>query len=241
LNVSANFQPLYKQVYGVLIRRIAEGEWEPGESLPSEQALASELGVSQGTVRKALDALAAEKLLERRQGRGTFVSEYTQEQSLFRFFRLSTPGPDGRRLVPSSHSDRVRRRTAEAAEREKLGLRKGTRVIEIMRTRTIEDRPAIVENIVVPAPLFPDLDRRESLPNTLYSLYQREYGISIAVAREELRAVAASRREARFLDVEEGAPVLQIDRVAIAIDGRLVERRLSCCDTREIVYAVDVR
>jgi len=103
------------------------------------------------------------------------------------------------------------------------------------------DKPAIVENIVVPAPLFPDLDRRESLPNTLYSLYQREYGISIGVAREELRAVPASRREAQFLNLEEGGPVLQIDRVAIAIDGRLVERRLSCCDTREIVYSVDVR
>ena len=81
-----DFQPLYKQVYDVLVRRIAEGAWRPAEALPSEQALAAELNVSQGTVRKALDALVAENLVYRRQGKGTYVAEHTQEHALFRFF-----------------------------------------------------------------------------------------------------------------------------------------------------------
>lgn len=88
-----DFQPLYKQVYAVLVRRIADSEWQPGDSLPSEQVLALELGVSQGTVRKALDALAGEKLVQRRQGKGTFVAEHTQEHALFRFFALLARTP----------------------------------------------------------------------------------------------------------------------------------------------------
>ncbi|MFO0452679.1 MAG: GntR family transcriptional regulator [Pseudomonadota bacterium] len=65
---SPHYRPLYRQVYDSLVRQIAEGAWRPGEALPSEQALAARLGVSQGTVRKALDTLAVEKLIERRQG-----------------------------------------------------------------------------------------------------------------------------------------------------------------------------
>lgn len=140
-----DFQPLYKQVYAVLVRRIADSEWQPGDSLPSEQVLALELGVSQGTVRKALDALAAEKLVQRRQGKGTFVAEHTQEHALFRFFRIARPHPDGERVIPESGSDRVRRRTATAIERSKLSLRKGALIVEIKRTRLIDHVPAITE------------------------------------------------------------------------------------------------
>ena len=82
------FQPLYQQVRELLLAKIASGAWRPAQALPSEQALAGELGVSQGTVRKALDALAAESVVERRQGKGTFVAQHTIESAQFRFFRL---------------------------------------------------------------------------------------------------------------------------------------------------------
>lgn len=235
-----DFQPLYKQVYAVLVRRIADSEWQPGDSLPSEQVLALELGVSQGTVRKALDALAAEKLVQRRQGKGTFVAEHTQEHALFRFFRIARPHPDGERVIPESGSDRVRRRTATAIERSKLSLRKGALIVEIKRTRLIDHVPAITEKIVLPLELFPEIDHQNSLPNTLYSLYQSVYGISVATAHEELSAVSATKEDAKRLTVEPGSPLLQIARVAIGIDKQKVEWRLSRCDTRNLVYVADV-
>lgn len=235
-----DFQPLYKQVYNVLVERIATGAWRPAQTLPSEQALAEELGVSQGTVRKAMDALAAENLILRRQGKGSFVAEHTQEHALFRFFRLARPAPGRERITPTLGEEKVRRRPANEAERERLGLRNRAEVVEIRRTRLIDAVPRVIEKIILPLSLFPGIDKQQALPNTLYSLYQGAYGISIAVAKEELRAVLANKGDAKSLRIEAGAALLQIDRIAVALDGKPVEWRVSRCDTRDIVYAVDL-
>ncbi|MDH3434826.1 MAG: UTRA domain-containing protein, partial [Gammaproteobacteria bacterium] len=125
-------------------------------------------------------------------------------------------------------------------EQAKLQLDKGDEIVEIRRTRLVDQSPAIVEKIILPLALFPDIDSNEMLPNTLYSLYQGVYGISVAGVREELRAVLANKRDARSLGVASGSPLLQIDRVAIGLDDRHVEWRVSRCDTRHVVYAVDV-
>lgn len=235
-----DFQPLYKQVYDVLVRRIAEGQWQPGQVLPSEQALAAELHVSQGTVRKALDTLAAENLVRRHQGKGTYVAEHTQEHALFRFFRLCHPHTEGERITPESTPARCKRRAATAAEAEKLHLSKGATVLQIERARLIDGVPAVREKVVVPLALFPEIDKQEALPNTLYSLYQSVYGVNIVLAKEELSAVLANKRDEKELGVEPGSPLLRIERVAIEINGQRAELRISRCDTRHVVYAIDV-
>ena len=236
-----DFQPLYKQVYEVLVRRIAEGAWQPAEALPSEQALAAELNVSQGTVRKALDSLVAENLVQRQQGKGTYVAEHTQEHALFRFFRLARPDTDGDRVTPESTAARCKRRVATATEVGKLHLSKGASVIEIKRSRIIDGAPAVSEKIIVPLKLFPELDHQEALPNTLYSLYQSVYGINITVAKEELRAVLSNKSDEKELGIKPGMPILRVDRIAIDIGGRRAEWRTSRCDTRNMVYAIDVK
>ena len=207
------YRPLYRQVYDIVVSKVAKGTWRPGESLPSELNLAKELGVSQGTVRKVLDALTAEKLLERRQGKGTYIAENTQERSLFRFFRLSRPG--GKRLTPE-------------------------RVVEISRTRLIDASPAIYEIIVLPVKFFPAIEKRGSLPNTLYSLYQTDFGINIVSAQEEVHAELATAEDHRRLQIEVGAPILVIDRVALSLQGRKVEWRLSRVKSHDLVYAVNL-
>lgn len=235
-----DFQPLYKQVYDVLVRRIAEGQWRPAQALPSEHALAAELRVSQGTVRKALDALASENLVVRHQGKGTYVAEHTQEHSLFRFFRLALPGTDGDRVTPDSGDARCKRRVASDAESKKLHLSKGAMVVEIERVRFIEGKAAVIEKSVVPLNLFPEIDHQDALPNTLYSLYQSVYGVNIVLAREELSAVLATKADERALGIKPGSPMLRIERVAISISGQRAELRTSRCDTRHVVYAIDV-
>lgn len=230
------YRPLHRQVYDVIVRRMAQGVWRAGDCLPSEQALARELGVSQGTVRKVLDALTAEKLLERRQGKGTFIAENTQERTLFRFFRLAHPG--GRRVTPESGGESVKVRAAKAVEAARLDLAKGDKVVEILRVRSIEGRPAVRERIVAPSRLFPDIEKRGPLPNTLYSLYQTAYGINITSAQEELRAELADAEDARVLGVAEGAPVLCIERVALSLENLKVELRTSRIASANLVYAV---
>ncbi len=232
------YRPLYQQVRETFLRRIAEGAWAPGATVPNEHALALELGVSQGTVRKALDSLAAESLVERRQGKGTTIAEVTPARSLFKFFRISRPG--GERLIPTSDKATTRRRNAIKQECKRLGLTPDEQVIEISRVRMVDSRPAIRETIIVPVKRFPDLDKRP-IPNTIYALYQSGYGINVVSADEKLKAVAAARGDERALGVPLGTPLLEINRIAFDIDGKPIELRLSRCDTNHLVYAVTLR
>lgn len=232
------YRPLYRQVYDLIVSRIVQGEWRAGESLPSEMALAHDLSVSQGTVRKVLDALTAEKLLERRQGKGTFIAENTQERNLFRFFRLARPG--GERLTPERATEMVKLRACKAPERAKLDLARGEKVIEIKRIRLIKGRPAIRETIIIPAALTPGLEAISPVPNALYSLFQSRYGLNITLAKEEIRADLADAADAAEIDVKMGDPLLLIDRVAISLDDHKVEWRESRCSCRDLVYAVNL-
>ncbi len=231
-------QPLYAQVKALLLQHLIAGEWRPGELLPSEFQLADRFGVSQGTVRKALDALAADNVVVRRQGRGTFVAEHDQRRALFHFFHLV--GPDGERRLPESRLVSVRRGLASRIEAGWLAVGRGTPVIRIRRVRSLDGQPAIAETIAVPQVLFPDLADIREVPNTLYDLYERRYGITIARAVERLSAVAADARDARLLGVPAGTPLLEIDRIALALDGKPVEWRVSRCLTTTHRYRVEL-
>ncbi|MGF1630279.1 MAG: GntR family transcriptional regulator [Kiloniellaceae bacterium] len=236
LSALPGFKPLYQQVKDLLMERLIGSYWKPGDLLPSEMQLAEELRVSQGTVRKALDEMTAGSLLVRRQGRGTYVAEHDQEHALFHFFKLTDRR--GRPLVPESRVLRLAAGPAKAAEAERLLLAPIGSVIRITRVRSLAGRPAIFERIVLPAALFPGLDARRDLPNTLYTLYARDYGITIGRAEERLSAVAAGTEAARHLGLDREVPLLAIDRTARGLDGRPVEWRMSLCDTRDQVYSV---
>lgn len=227
------FRPLYRQVYDMLLKRLADAVWQPGQMLPSEGQLAVELGVSQGTVRKALDALTADSLLVRRQGRGTFVADHDDKQSVFRFLKLR-PDNDGVGM-PTSRVTGIAEAAASADERGRLDLVRAARVVRIERVRAVDARLCVAETISVPASLFPGIATLE-LPNTLYSLYATRYGITIATANERLKAVALGAREADLLQAPAGTPALEIDRIAIDLEERPVEWRLSTCLTQEVHY-----
>ena len=94
------------------------------------------------------------------------------------------------------------------------------------------------ERIVLPAALFPDLHNKRDLPNTLYTLFARDYGITVARAEESLAAVKAGAEAAKHLALARDAPLLSIDRIALALNGRPVEWRTSLCNTRDQVYRV---
>jgi len=230
------YRPLYRQVYDIMVRKVAQGVWRPGASLPSEQNLAKEMGVSQGTMRKVLDALTAENLLERRQGKGTFIAENTQERTLFRFFRIARPG--GKRMTPERVDETVKLRASRAIERTKLGLARTDKVVEIVRTRHIEKVPSVHETIILPAPLFPGIEKRPSLPNSLYSIYQSDYGLNIVATHEELSAQLATAADQEELGIPKGGPILVIERLAVSLQDQKVEWRISRVRSSDLVYAV---
>lgn len=235
---SLGFRPLYRQARDVLVGRIHDGTWQAGQALPSEFDIAADLGISQGTARKALDEMELENLIVRHQGRGTFVARHDDARIMFQFFRLT---PDsGNRKFPDSEILSVGIRTASAAVADVLKLRTGSRVLHLERTRSLAGRMAIIESIMLPNSLFPGAEKLK-LPNNLYDLYSTQFGVTIARSTEKLKAVAAKRREARHLAVEIGAPLLSIDRTAFALDGRPVEWRISLCRTDMVHYLSDLK
>ncbi|MFG1463259.1 GntR family transcriptional regulator [Xanthobacter sp. DSM 24535] len=230
---SFGFRPLYRQVREALIRRLVDRVWAPGQPLPSEMQLAAELGVSQGTVRKALDEMAAENLVVRRQGRGTFVASHDEDRILFQFFKLVAD--DGERRFPESQVVATFRGRGTAAEREALSLPKDARIIRIRRIRRLDGVPLIVENITLPESLFPGLGDAP-LPNNLYGLYASKFGIGIGRAREKLKAIAVTAEDALALGVAAGTPALLIDRLALSLEQTPIEWRVSICLTEGFHY-----
>ena len=227
-------RPLYVQTRDDFVKRLVNGVWAPGDALPSETELAAELHVSQGTVRKALDSMATEKLLVRHQGRGTFVAVHDEARILFQFFKLAPDGA-GEVAFPESRVVEVTSGRATKAERERLELAASARVVRIRRLRELAGKPVIAERITLPARLFPHLEQGE-IPNNLYGLYATRYGIAIARAQERLKAVGLDAEAAALLGVEPGLPVLRIDRLALSLGGDKVEWRVSLCVTDEFHY-----
>jgi len=227
---------LYMQIKDLLIAKIGKGEWLPGEIIPSEINLALELGVSQGTVRKAITELVENNVLTRQQGRGTFVSNHNIHRALFYFFHIADN--KGHKVLPVSRVLQCRRKPASQIEAKKLQLQAGTEVFKIERVRNISNKPTIIESITLAAESFVDLDKEgnNELPNTLYELYEKQFGITIHSADEQLRAISASKHDANLLNLEAGTPLLEIQRVAMTLDKTPVELRVSRCNTRNHHY-----
>lgn len=232
-------RPLYQQVESILLARIVGGDWPPGHSLPAEPELAAELGVSQGTVRKALAALERRHLIERRQGRGTTVTQHTGDTARHHFFRLRDlrGGAVGSRIQVVSCAPG----TATAAEAAALRLREGAPVFHMRRIRLLEGRPRIVEHCVLSAALVPGFAMEPGEPPTeLYVHLQRAHGVTIGRAEEELFAGAADAETAAVLGKPPGTPLLMVQRTAYDAADRVVEVRLSMIDTERHRYAVQL-
>ncbi len=236
LTVGKGTISLYMQIKEHLVAKITKGEWPPGNIIPSEINLAQEFGVSQGTVRSAITELVENNVLTRRQGRGTFVSNHDTHRALFHFFHIADN--KGHKVLPDSNVINRRRKRASRMEASKLQLAAGTDVVRIERVRNISARPTIAETITLPADPFTDLGVAGNfdLPNTLYELYEKRYGITVHSADEQLRAVAASKREASLLNLQPGTPLLEIERIALTLDRTPIELRISRCSTKNHHY-----
>ncbi|QDZ02884.1 GntR family transcriptional regulator [Nitratireductor mangrovi] len=233
------YKPLYVQVKDQLVRRMIDGEWQPGQLIPSEMELARQVGVSQGTIRKALDAMTTENLLIRRQGRGTFVASPEESRILFQFFRIV---PDsGETTFPDSRVLTSARSVAEGTEAEALGIREGDDLWRFERVRAIRDEPVLVETIRLPADRFPGFGDLPQIPNNVYGLYSQRWGITIARASERLKAVGATAGDAARLRCARGDPLLEITRIAYDLENKPVELRVSRCLTRTTHYTSELR
>jgi Transcriptional regulators len=231
------FRPLYGQIRSLIERSLEAGEWAPGQAIPSELDLASRFGVSQGTVRKAVQALAAGNLLVRRQGKGTFVATHTEEKaSNFRFLRIRRN--DGQAEYPRSRLLGLRRTKANGDVARALGLRSGEPVLVLRRVLEFAGSPAVLDEISLPAALFRGLTRERcaAYDGSMYGFFESEFGVRMLRADERLYAVSADAASGALLRVATGAPLLAVDRIAYTYGDRPVEWRRGLCATRHEHY-----
>jgi GntR family transcriptional regulator len=222
---SVTFSPLYRQIRERLLDGLQAGDWRPGEPIPSETELASRYGVSQGTVRKAIDELAAENLLVRRQGRGTFVASHQEPRAQFRFLRLRPN--EGDAVQPVSRILECRRQRAPSEIARALELKAGDPVVTIRRLLEFDGVPTVLDEIWLPGTPFRGLtaERVKSYMGPLYGLLETEFGMRMIRASERLRAVAAAPEQAAVLGVPEGSPLLLVERVSSTYQDLKVEVR----------------
>ena len=222
---SPTFSPLYQQIKSLIVQSLQSGEWKPGELIPSEVELAYRFKVSQGTVRKAIDELSAENLVIRRQGKGTFVATHHEARVQFRFLRLM---PDaGEAHQPENHIIEVKRMRGPAEVTRVLDIKAGDSVIFIKRVQFFDGIPTILEEIWLPGAIFKGLtaERLVEYKGPMYGLFETEFGTQMIRASEKLRAVSADAAAAKMLKVEEGVPLLSVDRVSYTYGDRPVEVR----------------
>ena len=232
-----SFAPLYLQIKVLLEKSLEGREWRPGEAIPSEIDLARRYGVSQGTVRKAIDALADDNLVVRRQGKGTFVATHTEERSsLFRFLRIRRN--DGGDVAPASRLLDVKRAKAPQDIARLLALKPGDAVLVLRRVLEYSGEPVVLDEITLPASLFRGLTkaRYDAYGGSMYSFFESEFGVRMLKAQERIRAVPADAATAKILGTEPGAPLLAVDRVTLTYGDRPVEVRRGLCVTRAYHY-----
>lgn len=233
--------PLYQRLRDQLAEQIANNRWRPGEAIPTEAALSAEYQLSTGTVRKAIDALVSEGILERQQGRGTFIRRAQFQSSLFRFFRFQTVS--GERQVPESRILSMEPVAAPSAVAQALGLPVDALVIRIVRVRLLDVKPVLAEEIWLPRQRFQalleiDLSREGPL---LYPIYEEVCGQVVASAEETLTAESVNDVHARLLQVAVNSPVIVIERLARDYAGTPLEWRRSRGHAEHFRYRVDIR
>jgi len=219
------FSPLYQQIKGLITRELEAGVWKPGEAIPSELDLAARFRVSQGTVRKAIDELAADNLLVRRQGKGTFVATHAEQHTQYRFLRLMRD--DGQQPGMSRRLLEVRRTRAPADVARALDLKPGDAVVQLRRLLLAEDQPVVLDDIWLPGLPFKGLsaERLADHKGPLYGMFEAEFGVRMIRADERIRAVAADAPTAVLLAVPEGAPLLSVERLSFTYGDKPVELR----------------
>jgi GntR family transcriptional regulator len=216
--------PLYHKVYLLLRQRLLNGVYEADEALPGENALAQEYGVSRLTVRRALDTLASDGLISRRQGRGTFAQAAAQSPS-------PRQGGSIDALMANLAQMGIRTQVklldlaiepAPPAVAARLDVEPGASVQRAVRVRSHQDQPFSYLTTYVPGAIGRRISRKALASKPLLQIFS-DLGIRVSGAEQSISAVLADPPIAEALGVPIASALLNIQRLVRDADGRPVE------------------
>lgn len=219
---SMDRMPLYAQVEASLEAKVAKGDLQPGDQLPSEDELVRDFSVSRTTVRSAIQSLVRRGIVEIRRGIGTYIAHPRIVQELTSL----TGFVEDMEALGRTSSARLldwQEVQADATVARHLDLPLGALVVRIRRVRLSENRPVSYDDTYLP----PDLGARvvtddlEVMP--IFTLLEEKYDTPLLEARYELEATVADHDSARALAIAVGRPIFLIERTSYATGGRPVD------------------
>ena len=215
--------PLYHQLKERLKHSIDQGEWLPGDQIPSENQLMNEYNVSRNTAKKAIEELVQNGLVYRKQGKGTFVAKPKLQQSLMGLYSFSKVFKE-KGLTPKDILIDIREVRPTPEIIQELQIRNDDTVIEMKRLRCVEENPYILESSFFPKRVVPDMSMLNKVGQiSLYDFLEQEFNIIIKRAIEAFEPVLINSDESEYLQTEEGKPALLLERTAYDTNGVPVE------------------
>lgn len=232
--------PLHHQIKESLTLQIASGQWRPEDEVPSEAELCRHYGVSRGTIRRALADLENQGLVERRQGKGTFVARRKFEGSVLGSYTLYRSGS----TVPHDPESRVlacARRAAPPDIKRLLGLEGPAEVYEVERIQFMEGVPVTLMRSLIPTDLCPGLETIDLSQEHFYRVLEREFGLALLRAEEYLEPVLADDYVAGHLQIAAGAPIFHVERHSFTAGDRACEFRIAYMRGDRYRFRIDRR
>ena len=229
---------LYLQIAEKIRNNIDNGELQVGDKLPSERKLCELYDVSRITIRQALDLLEDERIIQRKQGIGTYVlpSQYNQIlNNLYSFSDEIIKKGD----KPSTKMLDIQLVRVNDYIHKKTGLMLKAHVFKLTRLRLANDKPLVLEYSYIPQSLAPDLDKFNFNKVSLYKTLSNEYQIQIDNAYETLEATILTKEEAELLNKKPKHIAMYIQRYAYS-KGQIVEYTRSLVVGDEYKYTVEL-
>jgi GntR family transcriptional regulator len=232
--------PLYARLRDSLRARILEGKLKPHDKLPSESELTEQHGVSRITVRQALNDLQKEGLIVKLHGKGAFVSHPRAAQNLNRLQGLSEALSLQGQAV---HSKRLslKKMAAPAEVARQLGLASASEVYQLMTLRYLNREPLSVNCSYLPLEMGERLAKADISNRDLIDVFEHEFGLKVEQAQLEISARRVSTRDARWLKLEAGEPVLQVERLLCAENAQPLQTETAVYRADSFSYKLDLR
>lgn len=232
--------PLYHQVEESLRKDIADGVYLTDQPIPTELELQKQFNVSRETVRKAVNNLVLAGLVEKRKGKGTYIT-HPKITHRIGYIYSSTEEILARGLTPGTRFVEKKEIVPSESMRREMELAKGVNVIKVRRVRFVDEEPVAILSSYLPKDLVPGLVHVKLTNNSLYKTLEEKYNLRLSEGDEIIEAGSIRGKDADLLGIRKASPVLVVKRLTYLNNGRVIEKLTALYRSDKFEYQVKLQ